>query len=96
MDKLDIPQSDSSMAMMVMGGTEVITRIVVSFLGDHIKGYMLHMYIICCFMLIITNILGYFALTFLHFTIYVVGKLPSAILCISNDLLCCSFIFTFN
>ena len=66
-------QSYSSKAMMMMGGTEVLSRLVTSLLGDYIKGYLLHMYIFCCLMLAVINILGYFASTYVQLSIYGIG-----------------------
>ena len=74
MDTIGISQSSSSTAMAVIGGVEVLSRAITSYFGDYFKGYMLHAYTVCAFILSITNVIGYFATTFTHFIIYGVGK----------------------
>ena len=69
-----IHQSDASKAMIAMGGAECITRLAMSYLGNYIKGSLLYMYVISCSVLTIINLLAYFATSYLHLTMYGVGK----------------------
>ncbi len=73
MTTLSIPQSHASIAMSVMGATELVSRIITSYVGDYFKGYMLMMYIVFTSALAITNFLAYLATTFTHLLIYGIG-----------------------
>ncbi len=73
MNTLSIPQSQASVAMSVIGATEVVSRAITSYVGDYFKGYMLIIYIVCAITLAITNFLAYLATTYTQLLVYGVG-----------------------
>ena len=70
MNTLDIPHSQASKAMTVIGTTEVIGRALFSYFGGHFKGCLLHVYIVLSLILFISNICGYLATTYAHLVLY--------------------------
>ena len=73
MNTLHIHQSQASKAMIIIGATELASRAFISYFGNHIKGYMLHVYFVICIIMTVVNILGYMATTFVQLIIYGIG-----------------------
>jgi hypothetical protein len=70
---LGISQKDSSQAMIALGMSELVSRLVTSFVGDYIKGQILIMYVGCCLILAIQNGLAILAKTYIHMVFLCIG-----------------------
>ncbi len=77
MGTFNIPQGKASEAMIGVGVGELISRLVVSFVGDYIKGHILKLYSIICVVLAVHSNLGSLAYSYLHFVIYGAGMYKS-------------------
>ncbi len=74
MDVLHIPQVAASRAMMIVGGCELASRLVASYVGDYIKGRLMVVYVIFCVVLGIQNAVCSQAYTYIHLLLYAAGE----------------------
>ena len=74
---MGIDQSKGAMIMSVFGALELISRLVMCFLGDYIKGRILFSYVGFCLSLSILNFVAAKASTFQHMLTYSVCKLTN-------------------
>ena len=75
MVELGISQSKASTVMSIFGAFEIISRVITSYVGDYLKGKLLHVYVLFSFLLCLLNIGGAFAYTYTHMIVYGIGKL---------------------
>ena len=75
MSSLDIPQSQASWAMSVMGGCELFSRVLMSYVGDRFKGRILYMYVACTLILGVQNAVGSLIYSFNQILLFGVGVL---------------------
>ena len=74
MANMGIHQSQASKAMVVMGTADLVGRATISYLGNHVKGFMLHIYSAICLVLCVANVLAYFATSLKYLICYVAGR----------------------
>ena len=70
MTEMQIDQSQASIAMSVFGALELVSRLLMSYLGDYIKGRILYSYVAFCLGLSILNLIAAQASTFPHMLAY--------------------------
>ena len=67
---MQIDQSKASIAMSVFGALELTSRLLMSYLGDYIKGRILYSYVVFCLGLSVLNLVAAQASTFEHMLAY--------------------------
>ena len=70
MTEMQIDQSKASIAMSVFGALELTSRLLMSYLGDYIKGRILYSYVAFCLGLSVLNLVAAQASTFEHMLAY--------------------------
>ena len=74
MDALGLEQHLASNIMIGLGAAETFIRLFSSFVGDHLKGWVLPIYTGLCIGLCLVNIMGIYATNAVHITLYVIGQ----------------------
>ena len=71
---INIEQSQAAWLMTLLGILELVARVLMSVLGDYIKGRVLYVCIFCSVGLCILHAVAAYATTFLHMLVYSICK----------------------